>query len=557
MTLLPVVFRELRVASRRRWTYWGRAVAAGVAMVGGGWVLFAGDAVGVRELGPILFQVTTFFAAMYASLAGALFCADSVAVERREGTLGLLFLTDLKGYDVLLGKMAASGLGALFYMGSAVPVIALAILMGGVGGGEYARMILLLLVLLWASLCLGMLASTWSKDGKRATGLAFGLVGLLGSVFPILGGVVAGWDGLAGWIQRQGMERPDAVRHLLALSPATAYFGAFQIEYGVHPTDYWKGVIFTGVMGWVGLVWASVRLPGLWQEKGEQGTRGGMMGWIEGKIWPGEGARRRRRTRLLEVSPLVWLTGRRWMRVVSVWLFLGMVGVAFGVGWWRVGQDWLDEAIYMTTSLVLHLVMKVWMASEAPRQFLEDRGSGGMELMLSTPMTVPEILGGQVKAMRWMFQWPVLVVLLADCVFVMAGSFGSGRTGGAEAEWVLMMISRMILLVMDGMAIVWLGMDGAMRATGTRATRWVLLKVLVLPWGIVVAVSTMVGAMQVGGTSVMGDIGFGGGVLLWLLLGVVNAVVWISLARTNLMAGFRMYGTTRPGESKRKAELAS
>lgn len=97
-----------------------------------------------------------------------------------------------------------------------------------------------------------------------------------------------------------------------------------------------------------------------------------------------------------------------------------------------------------------------------------------------------------------------------------------------------------------------------MRSTGNRASRSILLKVLVLPWVIVIAVMTVFAASslnRLGGPD--GGIGFGGGVILWLMLGVGNAMGWMSLARSRLLAGFREYGTTRPGEGKRKTESTS
>ena len=47
---------------------------------------------------------------IYSLVAGRRFTADCLSEEKREGTLGLLFLTDLKGYDVVLGKVAATSL---------------------------------------------------------------------------------------------------------------------------------------------------------------------------------------------------------------------------------------------------------------------------------------------------------------------------------------------------------------------------------------------------------------------------------------------------------------
>ena len=38
------------------------------------------------------------------AIAGLVLTADCISQERREGTLGLLFLTDLRGPDVALGN---------------------------------------------------------------------------------------------------------------------------------------------------------------------------------------------------------------------------------------------------------------------------------------------------------------------------------------------------------------------------------------------------------------------------------------------------------------------
>ena len=61
-----------------------------------------------REIAIALFGVLTGTAVLYCLLSGVRSTADCLSVEKREGTLGLLFLTDLKGYDVVLGKLATA-----------------------------------------------------------------------------------------------------------------------------------------------------------------------------------------------------------------------------------------------------------------------------------------------------------------------------------------------------------------------------------------------------------------------------------------------------------------
>jgi len=540
MTLLPVVARELRVASRKRWNYWGRTVAAGVTMAVGAWFMLLGTEMGMLKLGSALFGVTTGCAMIFAALTGTLFCADTVASERREGTLGLLFLTDLKGYDVLLGKLSASSLGGLFYLVAVVPVMAVAILMGGVSGAEYGRVVVILMSVLLTSLSLGMLASTFTTDSKRASGTSVLFMILLGALFPALAGILY-W--LADDKVMAETTRDAWVKALVNMTPISAYFGAYDSEYRREPFQFWTGVGFTLGTGGLALLIAARRLPHLWQDQGMGRERRGLMARLDALRWPDEASRQRWRTRMLELGPMVWLTGRFWMRGVTVWAVLGLMAVGFLVLGWVVGKDFYDVGVYYAVSLILHLLMKLWIASEAPRQFHEDRRDGGMELILSTPLTVQEILDGRIRALRWQFEKPVLLVLAVDVVFLVAGL--AQRESGRPDEWLLVMLARMFLLVLDAYALAWTGMEAGMKATGTRTTGWPVFKVIGVPWLTVMMFGTLVATSGGGGGMDMPS-----AIVLWLLLGAGNSVGWLVRARSELTERFRTDGTRRPGEAK-------
>src|ERR1700752_1031715 len=115
MTFLPVVERELRVAARRQYTYWTRffAALAALGLCAWIWTGLMGDQP-APERGQTLFRVISALAFAYTLLAGITITADALSEEKREGTLGLLFLTDLKGYDVVLGKLAATSLNSVY-----------------------------------------------------------------------------------------------------------------------------------------------------------------------------------------------------------------------------------------------------------------------------------------------------------------------------------------------------------------------------------------------------------------------------------------------------------
>src|SRR5687767_11476373 len=115
MTFLPIVGRELRVAARKRSTFWVRVTAAIVALViGGGFLAMTmfRFGFGTASLGKGLFATLTWLSLAAVLSAGLFFTSDCLSEEKRDGTIGLLFLTDLRGYDVVLGKLLATSLRA-------------------------------------------------------------------------------------------------------------------------------------------------------------------------------------------------------------------------------------------------------------------------------------------------------------------------------------------------------------------------------------------------------------------------------------------------------------
>ena len=92
MTFLPVLTRELRVASRRAATYHSRlgVAAVGVSVLFS--MLWQSDLVPSGSRGKMLFNRVAVMTMVYCLVAGARATADCLSEEKREGTLGLLFL---------------------------------------------------------------------------------------------------------------------------------------------------------------------------------------------------------------------------------------------------------------------------------------------------------------------------------------------------------------------------------------------------------------------------------------------------------------------------------
>jgi len=228
-----------------------------------------------------------------------------------------------------------------------------------------------------------------------------------------------------------------------------------------------------------------------------------------------------------------------------VWAVLGLVACGWTWGLARSRRDWLDQSTYVLTGLLLNLLLKVWFALEAGRQLAEDRRQGALELLLSTPLTVPEILRGQLLALRRQFLGPTAVTLLVFFLFLMAAASDEMLLENPEDRsfWVLSWTAAMVMLVADLAALYWEGMWNALTAKNpTSAAAWNLVRILVLPW-VVLALGALL--MTLAGPSAeeapVQKVFLGA----WLGVGLAVDLGFGAWARYHLLAQFRLAATRR------------
>ena len=234
MTLLPVVERELRTAARQRGTYWSRLAAAVLGWAVAAWILTAASGIGIQT-GAVVFQVLSALVFVYAALGGVLATADCLSEEKREGTLGLLFLTDLKGYDVVFAKLASTSVKTICGVLAVAPALAVSIVLGAVTQGEVARVMLVAVNLLLFFLSVGMFASAVCRQDNRSLGLA-ALLSIC-----ILAGIPA-----VARLKFLHVPNADAA---FAFSPAFACFAAFDAFYNKFPSCRAPGKILQPRVG--------------------------------------------------------------------------------------------------------------------------------------------------------------------------------------------------------------------------------------------------------------------------------------------------------------------
>lgn len=534
MTFLPIVSRELRVAARRRGTYRVRMAVALAAIVIGGCIFFVNLLAPPQKVGEYIFRGLAILSFLYCLASGRRSTADCLSEEKREGTLGLLFLTDLKGYDVVLGKLAATSLGGFYGLMAVFPVMAVPLLMGGITNGEFWRMVLVLVNTFLVSLAIGIFCSALSRDARKAMGCNLALLLLLTAGLPACAAVMLYFF----------PSRP-LVPELFFSSPAYCFYLFSDTFYRFEMGHFWESM---GVIH--GLTWALVTLaswiaPRSWQDK-PLPSRAEKLRWRD--LWHawsyGKAAKRAGfRKQLLDVNAFYWLAGRARLKPLHVWMFLGLTACWWTWGWVNSGAMWFDVSVSITTAMILNTTLKLWIALEAGNRLAEDQKIGAMELLLSTPLGVRDILRGQWLALRRQFLKPLLVVVVVELVLMQASRrYSMGNNLQFPITWFL----GILMLVADVIALYWVAMWAALSAKNqNRATIVTFSRVLILPLAVFGVVEVMASLYS----GLWSDTGWSPGwrfhLWWWFGLGIVADVAFGLMARRQLLRNFRQLATER------------
>jgi ABC-type transport system involved in cytochrome c biogenesis permease component len=481
---LPIAERELRVAARRRSTYWLRfSVPFGLLFITF-WIFLVGPRESQRELGMVIFYMLTGGMTLFALTAGLRSTADSLSEEKREGTLGLLFLTDLRGYDVVIGKLLANSL-AVFYGALAVlPILAVPLLMGGITGGEVGRLALVIVNTLFFSLSAGMLASALCHNSRAAIGVTLLVILIFAAGSPALGLLEAR---LRNW---QGPYHTG----FLWSSPVYSYVMGVDFYFGgIGATGYYGSMVLIHFSSWIFLALASRIVRHKWQDKpasvATEKRRGGWRSFWEGNAE----VRLSFRRRLLDQNAFLWLAARPRQKAFWSWLPLVFAAGVWIWGWAKMRDDWFTPAIYAFTAYILALTYKVLVGAETGRRVLEDRKIGALELLLSTSLSVRDIIRGQQLALWRQFGRPIVALLLLSAILFAAGLADSGMNGEERVTWFWLGLAGVIVFVADTIALSWLGMWLGLAAKNPRhAFGAAIAPILALPWLGVAVVMTLI-----------------------------------------------------------------
>jgi ABC-2 family transporter protein len=384
--------------------------------------------------------------------------ADLLSVERREGTLPLLLLTHLTGYDIVLGKLLQALVVELSQILATVPALVLPLIAVGFGLHELWLITLGCLNVLFCAVAIGLLASVFGNGSKAASWCLLLLLPLLAYSTPLASLLPGG-----AWFA--------SLAALQVFNPCAALMHVQTAAAGLRPGACWLALLTSHVVGWGWLALAGWFLPRAcrWQagvaakhpaQKSRWPRWIGL--WNRAPEW---------RTRLLNRNPFLWLTSREGGPTVQVWLLLILPTAAWG---WLTWLTWARRGLNIAIVLVIAAAAS-WLVSllaiiprEASRRLVEDRDSGALELLLCTPLAAKGIVRGQWLCLSRRYLLPVMAVMGISSALMIAGytTFGFGGMLDPEdrGRWLFSWSAGILLLPVCLVSVSWVAMRRALFA---------------------------------------------------------------------------------------------
>jgi ABC-type transport system involved in cytochrome c biogenesis permease component len=492
MRFFSVAERELRAAARRRSTYFIRWLT-GLAFFGLLlWLLWVMDGFRNRRIGPELLGVLSVLTFFYCLILGTARTADCISSEKREGTLGLLFLTNLNSAEIVIGKLCSHALATVYGLLAVFPILGLPLLMGGITFEEFGRTLLALLNAIFCSLAAGLLASVLFTRQFPAVAFATGVALVWGAGLLGVAALVDDFKGNKAVVELLALACP---LYALITADGTRLFG------GNH---FWQSLIAVAAMSAASVLAVTWKLARSWRDRPQVLRNWKWWRWGKKEARRGNPAGRARlRQRLLDINPFYWLAGRKLVSapVFMVLMLILVVITAYattpffeGV----VGRETFAPMLgsllaWLWTSMAVHCLVFYYAAMVASQRLAEDKQTGALEMILCTPTTERSISRGLWLAYARRLVFPASVAILTHAFFIWqcmimalldppgnlpAGAVSPGKffwaivrnelVLGQRIEWSFVYLMQIVLLLLVLAVVVWITLGWVGRWLGLR-----------------------------------------------------------------------------------------
>lgn len=433
---MAVLHRELKAQSRHWAGYVFRFLAglAGVAVICGFAALLSmpfGTLYASRPaaLGAGLFSALHIACCLTLGIFCPLLTADCLSKERREGTLGLLFLTPLTAGGIVAGKAAGQIVRAFGLWLAFVPMLMVPLLLGGLTVADFLRAISVEAVVVTLALSGGLIASAicrrWVFSAVVTVVILAFLAGMMAAVCDAAFWAVALWNdptllskSSSGVFSGSGIGplalllfTPVGVNAATGIPVSGTAGGPPAWVLTARNAAVAAEMLMTAGIAWLAFRFARRRILMEWKPEGRTVAAAERSAkWTRPVIstaWL-----KRRHAALLDRSPIRWLTMRTPSARLSLWILPAcalsgwlLLALIFATGDGLSIRELTGFALMLA---FLPIPLLVLFSAGSWRQEIEE---GTLELFLVTPLPPERLVLDRARSL-WLAFGPTLAFLL-------------------------------------------------------------------------------------------------------------------------------------------------
>jgi ABC-type transport system involved in multi-copper enzyme maturation permease subunit len=430
------------------------------------------------RFGSLLFQVLTYYVELPLLIFfAALSAASAVAREKDRRTFILLLMTDLRNYEIVLGKLLGSLLQIVLLLATMVPFLALLLLLGGISPEQVVQATIIMFATALAAGSLGSLIALWRDKTFPALALTALFVVLYLCLAQAIGKLptLLSWFGVGSSALRalaieswpRWLDPFQALESVLESSVETAR--AFAPAYGFGLTM----VVLTVLLN----AWAIIRLR-VWNPSGEPIMQREVPGTEEEEdkdraaAHAAPGA-----VRKVWANPILWREiatrayGRRPLMVkIAYFLVLALICSFALEPLWTSGPRLPYMAAWGLVSVgVLSLLL---LSAQAVTAITSERDTGALDLLLVTDLTPQEFIFGKLLGICYNAKEYLLPPLILAVVYACYGMLATPPA--AHPEMALTKNLEAMLCILMGIMVLMafgcvLGVHVALRNINSQA----------------------------------------------------------------------------------------
>ncbi|WP_439626723.1 ABC transporter permease subunit [Gemmata sp.] len=476
----PIFMREVVTVPRRAGHHAGRAAVVGLLAILGvtTWqatVGFARDATlgETAAFGLLLFQIVAFVQLLLTLFFAAMSAAGAVSQEKDRRTFILLLLTDMRDYEIVLGKLLGSLLPILTQILVTAPVLSLLLFLGGIDPEQVLQTVLVLAASAVAAGSLGGLVALWRERTFQALALAVLFLVLYVCVVQALGAVGPALDPDADWFQVQAWLDPFVTMQSVLAPPAEGW-GALAPAYGFVLVMVGWCAVLNGIGIWKLRKWNPSGEP-IMQREGADATLDtdeSIEVEKRAKAHAAPGALRE-----VWANPVLW----REVRTLAYGRRPLLVKLAYGtvlamILYFAVtelnrpgGRPSFAAAYGMVPVVVLSLLL---VAAQAATSITSERDTGALDVLLVTDISPREFVFGKIWGVVYNCKEYLIPPLILALFYAVRGALartgpGAGAGEVAEANFGPLVAVCGAVAVLFAFAIV-LGLHVSLRVINSR-----------------------------------------------------------------------------------------